>query len=205
MEVAERVAAWEPPHRVVFDGGDGVDGLAFEWLVEARDGGTCVVRLVNTGFGSGDDWDAQYDGMAEGWPLFLLNLRLHREHFAGRQATAALPTATWAGPRDAAWKALVEALGLPAVLDAGHPARARAAGAPALAGAVVEAGATRIALVLDEPARGTAFVAVEGNGDQVSVSIWSYLYGEEGAAAAARDEPRGQRWHDDQPRSVAAG
>jgi hypothetical protein len=59
--------------------------------------------------------------------------------------------------------------------------------------------------VLDEPARGTAFVAVEGNGDQVSVSIWSYLYGEEGAAAAARDEPRWQRWLDDRTRSVATG
>ena len=66
MQVAGRVAAWEPPHRVVFDGGDSDAGLAFEWLVEARDGGRCVVRLVNSGFGSGDEWDAQYDGMAEG-------------------------------------------------------------------------------------------------------------------------------------------
>jgi hypothetical protein len=32
--------------------------VPFEWLVEARDGGTCVVRLVTTGFGSGEDWDA---------------------------------------------------------------------------------------------------------------------------------------------------
>ncbi len=79
MQINGRVAAWEPPNRVVFDSGDGVAGLAFEWLVEARDGGTCIVRLVNSGFGSGEEWDGQYDGMAEGWLLFLENLRLHLE------------------------------------------------------------------------------------------------------------------------------
>ena len=103
MQVPGRVAAWEPPRRVVFDGGEDVTGLAFEWLVEARDGGTCVVRLVNTGFGSGDEWDAQYDGMTEGWQLFLLNLKLHLAHFAGQTARSMLPTAMWAGPRATTW------------------------------------------------------------------------------------------------------
>ena len=100
MQIPGRVAAWEPPHRVVFDGGEADTGLAFEWLVEARDGGSCVVRLVNSGFGSGDEWDAQYDGMTEGWQLFLLNLKLHLTHFAGQTATAMLPTAMWTGPRE---------------------------------------------------------------------------------------------------------
>ena len=53
MQVAGRVAAWDPPRRVVFDGGDAGEGLAFEWLVEAREGGSCVVRLVNSGFAVG--------------------------------------------------------------------------------------------------------------------------------------------------------
>ena len=91
MDVAGRVAAWDPPTRVVFDGGEGVGGLAFEWMVEARDGGTCVVRLVNSGFGSGDDWDDQYDAMTEGWRLFMFNLRLHLEHFGGRAGNSAAP------------------------------------------------------------------------------------------------------------------
>ena len=59
MTVPGRVAAWEPPHRVLFAGAEGDEGLAFEWLVEARAGGSCVVRLVNSGFGSGAEWDAQ--------------------------------------------------------------------------------------------------------------------------------------------------
>ncbi|MFZ0159404.1 MAG: SRPBCC domain-containing protein, partial [Kineosporiaceae bacterium] len=109
MQIAGRVAAWEPPHRIVFDGGEGVDGLAFEWVVQARDGGTCVVRLVNSGFGDGAAWDAQYDGLAEGWLLFLLNLKLHLAHFAGQAGTAMLPMAMWAGPREATWAALTGA------------------------------------------------------------------------------------------------
>lgn len=39
---------WDPPRRVVFDGGDDGEGMAFEWLGESRAGGTCVVRLVNS-------------------------------------------------------------------------------------------------------------------------------------------------------------
>ena len=194
MQVPGRVAAWEPPRRVVFDGGEGGEGLAFEWLVEARDGGTCVVRLVNTGFGSGGEWDDQYDGMVQGWQLFLLNLRLHLQHFAGRTATAGLPVATWAGPRDQAWARLTDALGIPAAPAVGERIAVAGPGAPALAGTVADAASWRLALVVDEPAPGTAMVAVEGEGDQVNVSVWSYLYGDEGAAAAQRDEPAWGRW-----------
>ena len=92
MTMPGRVVAWEPPHRVLFDGGEDVEGLAFEWLVETRDGGSCVVRLVNSGFGSGGEWDAQYDGMEQGWRLFLKNLQLHLAHFRGQAGRAMLPT-----------------------------------------------------------------------------------------------------------------
>lgn len=194
MQVTGRVAAWEPPRRIVIDAGEGVEGLAFEWLVEARDGGTCVVRLVNTGFGTGEEWDAQYDGMVEGWLLFLINLRLHLEHFPGQAARALLPTATWAGPRSAAWAALTDALGIPASPAPGERVRVSAPDTPPFAGVVADAGPWRIALLLDEPAPGTAIVTAEGDGEAVSVSVWSYLYGADGAAAADRDEPLWRDW-----------
>jgi uncharacterized protein YndB with AHSA1/START domain len=194
MQVTGRVAAWEPPRRVVFDGGEGADGLAFEWLVEARGGGTCVVRLVNTGFGSSEDWDGQYDGLSEGWGLFLLNLKLHLEHFRGQTATALLPTATWAGRQEEAWAALTDQLGVPRAPSVGDRVETSADDAPALAGTVVDVASWRLALLVDQPAPGTAILAVEGTGDQVSVSVWSYLYGAEGAAAARRDEPRWAKW-----------
>jgi uncharacterized protein YndB with AHSA1/START domain len=194
MQVPGRVAAWEPPHRVVFDGGEGVPGLTFEWLVEARDGGTCVVRLVNTGFGSGDDWDAQYDGMAEGWQMFLLNLRLHLEHFMGATATPVMPMGVWPGPRDAAWESLTGALGIPEAPVVGERLEVGAQDAPPMAGTVAGVASARVSLLLDEPAAGTAIITVEGDGEEVGASIWLYLYGADGAAAADRDEPRWQQW-----------
>lgn len=202
MEVPGRIAAWEPPNRVVIDGGEGVDGLAFEWLVEARDGGTCVVRLVNTGFGSGDDWDAQYDGMAEGWVMFLLNLKLHLEHFGGQAARAVTPSAIWPASRDDAWRTLTGALGVPASPAVGERLEVNAPDAPALAGVVVDATPWRLSLLLDKPASGTAILAAEGMGDHVSVSIWSYLYGTDGAAAAERDEALWQSWLEERAATV---
>ena len=194
MRITGRVAVWEPPRRVVFDGGEGVDGLTFEWTVEARGDDTCVVRLVNTGFGTGGEHDAQYEGMTEGWRLFMFNLRLHLEHFAGQTATAVLPMALWAGPRAAAWEALSSGLGIPPDPSVGDRIEVTADDAPDLAGAIVDVDPRWVALVLDRPARGTAFLAVEGDGEHVTVSIWSYLYGPDGAAAAARDEPRWRQW-----------
>jgi uncharacterized protein YndB with AHSA1/START domain len=196
MQVTGRVAAWDPPHRVVFDGGEDSGGLAFEWLVEARDGGSCVVRLVSTGFGEGAEWDDQYDEMTEGWKLFLLNLQLHLAHFRGETATAVMPTSMWAGPPDDAWARLTTGLGVPARPAAGNSIATTASGAPLLAGQVVDVGPLRMALLVDRPARGTAFLAVEGHGETVAVSVWSWLYGAEGAAAAKRDASAWQAWLD---------
>lgn len=194
MLIPGRVAAWEPPHRVVFDGGEGVAGLAFEWLVEARDGGSCVVRLVNSGFGDGEPWDDQYDGMAEGWLLFLLNLQLHRKHFPGMRASSMLPMAMRPGPRLDAWSRLTAALGLPDDAAAGDRLAVSDPAMPPFAGEIVEIHPFRMAVLLDDPAPGTAFVAAEGYGDQVGVSVWSYLYGDDRDAIVARDEPRWTAW-----------
>lgn len=202
MQIRGRVAAWEPPHRVLFDSGEGVEGLAFEWTIEARDGGTCVVRLVCSGFGTGENWDEQYDGMAEGWVLFLINLRLHLTHFAGQVGTAVLPVATWAGPRNKAWNDLTSALGIPSAPRVGDRIPVDAPRAPALAGTVADAAPWRLALLLDEPAPGTAFLAVEGHGAAVSVSVWSYLYGPTAAAVADRDGRLWQEWLTERSRAT---
>ncbi len=196
MDVVGRVAAWEPPNRVVFDAGEGADGLAFEWMVEAHAGGTCVVRLVNSGFGSGQEWDDQYDAMAEGWRLFMFNLQLHLEHFCGRAATAALPMATWDVPRTAAWDVLTQRLGIDARPSVGDTVDIRLPDGLGLTGTVADAGEHSISLVLAEPDGGTAFIAADGAGDKTSVSIWSYFYGPDQVALAEREAPRWAAWLD---------
>lgn len=192
MQVAGLVAVWEPPHRIVFTGADPGPGLAFEWLVEARSEGSCVVRLVNSGFGDGQPWDDQYDDMVNGWGLFLRNLWLHCTHFAGQHAVAALPMGQWPGSGEDAWAQLLAALGLPAAPRIGERV-ATADGAPPLAGIVADAGPGRLALVLDTPAPGTGLLAAEGHGGMVAVSVWAYLYGPDAAERAAEHQERVQQ------------
>jgi uncharacterized protein YndB with AHSA1/START domain len=184
-EALARVAAWEPPHRVVFTG-EGERALAYEWLVEARDGGTCLVRLVNSGFGPGEDWDAEYDGLNSGWRIFLQNLRLHLTHFPGRPARAIIPTRVVGGPRDAAFAKLCAELGLPGDLRAGQRFATSGPGVPASTGtvhSVQDYGAARTCfLLLEQPAPGTAFLTAEGTGDMVAISFYLYLYGPDAPA-----------------------
>ncbi len=196
MEVPGRVAAWEPPRRIVFDGGEGVGGLAFEWLVEAREGGTCIVRLVNSGFGSGADWDDQYDAMTGGWKMFLGNLRLHLTHFAGQSATTSLPGAVEPGPAPAAWSKLCADLGISSTAVVGERLEIAATGAPALAGVVAEGTPTRFTLVVDDPLPGTAIIAAEAISDITSLSVWTYLYGADAPGIGERDEALWQSWLD---------
>ncbi|HEU5485108.1 MAG TPA: SRPBCC domain-containing protein [Microlunatus sp.] len=195
MTVPGRVTAWEPPHRVRFEGADEqAPGLAFEWLVEARDQSSCVVRLVNSGFVEGTPWDDQYDGMAEGWQLFLTNLQLHRAHFPGRTGLPMLPMGVWPGPEQQAWATLAAALGLPEILRIGDRVDVPDGVTPALAGTVVRDVPGRVALLLDRPAAGTAFLACEAMGEQCGVSVWQYLYGDDVADLIRRDEPRWNAW-----------
>lgn len=188
MQVPGRVVAWEPPRRVVFDGGPDADGFAFEWLVEARDGGTCIVRLVNSGFGEGKEWDDQYDAMVEGWKLFLFNLQLHRRHFPGWHAVSMLPTGATTLPRAEAWRKLCEQLHIPEAPAEGEHLDVRAPNGAHLAGTVVKTGPSSIALLLDAPAPGTAFIAVEGH-EGCMASVWAYLYGPDAQAIVERDKP----------------
>lgn len=186
------VTSWEPPHRVVFQG-EGERALAFEWLVEARDGASCVVRLVSTGFGPGQDWDAEYHGMSEGWPLFLENLRLHLTHFRGQRARAFIPTGLVAGTRDSAFEEVCAALGVSSDLAVGDLLQASAPEAPPLSGQVAAAASTTgtraYHLVLDTPAPGTALLSAEQTGGQVTVSLWLYLYGPDATDTADAVSP----------------
>jgi uncharacterized protein YndB with AHSA1/START domain len=194
IEISGRVATWDPPRRVVFDGGEGVEGMAFEWTVQAAGGDRCLVRLVNRGFGAGDDWDDQFDAMTEGWRIFLLNLRIHLAEFRGQIATPALPTASWGVPRDVAWSALTDALRIPAAPAAGDGIDIGGGTAPPLTGTVVDTGRHRISILVERPAPGTAFLAVEGTGNPTEVSAWAYFYGPDATSIAKEATTAWGQW-----------
>jgi uncharacterized protein YndB with AHSA1/START domain len=191
VETAQ-VTAWDPPRRFVAETSpvEGRPPFAMEWLVEARDGGTCVVRLINSGFGHGAEWDAEYDATESGWRLFLRNLRLYLTHFPGQRCTSVLVNGHAAAPVPRAFGELAAALGLPKGAAEGDKVSASAPGVPPLAGVVELATDSELALLLDEPASGIGFVAAEPAGDGSShASVYLYLFGDGAAEAAARDEP----------------
>ena len=182
VEKAE-VRVWDPPHRVVFTGGQDDRVLAYEWTVQARAGGTCIVRLVNSGFGPGEDWDADYNGMSLGWQLFLANLRLHRTHFGGRRAATIVPTGMTPGPLRDAWSRICADLGTDTALGAGEPFATSGEQVPQLRGRVEQVfdvpGLRAYAVVTEHPFPGTGLLAAEGDGEQVMLSVFQYRYGDD--------------------------
>ena len=170
----------EAPRRLRFVEGPG-GAMATEFLVEARSGGSCVVRLVTSGFGD--------EGARDGWTAALLGLRLYLEHFAGRQASVLTAGGQVPGPIDRAWEELTSSLGLG---DLAEGARVETAGdgVPVLAGVVEGRLDTMITLRLDAPAPGLAFVGVGGPDDEtVYAIVRAQLFGGDAAALVERDEP----------------
>lgn len=183
------VTASERPHRFVYVTGEGTErALAFEWLVEAREGGTSVVRLVNSGFGEGEDWDGEYDAMHAGWRLFLANLQLVRRHFPGQTGRTFIVNGRGAGGRDAVWGELAGGLGIAGAQD-GQPAATGGDGVPRFGGTVARVAPGMCTLLLDDPGPGVLFVAAEGTGDSIWTSIYAYLFGPGAQAAVDELEP----------------
>jgi uncharacterized protein YndB with AHSA1/START domain len=172
-----RVVASEPPHRFVAASPD--QQFASEWLVEARDGGTCVVRLVQSGFGSDD----QVDAVTFGWTLFFENLRAHLTHFRGEHATPLQPIVTVPGKADETWAQVCGALGLAPSLGPGDDFVI-----PSVAGRVTYAQATAYVAVIDQPLPGTAILACEPAGEHTMVNWMLYVYGDPGDVEAARTQ-----------------
>ena len=167
-----------------------------QWIVEARDGGVCVVRVVHSLFASTDDWDSQLEGWESGWPGFFRLLRMYLAHFSGQPCSAFQLTGFAPAPRDAAWRALFKGLGLGAVTTG---QRAQSSGAaPDMSGTVERVGEAaypeELLLRLDAPAPGIAHMFAMDMGEQVLLSIRFYLYGSTAAGVVVREEPAWQAW-----------
>ncbi|MBB5956435.1 uncharacterized protein YndB with AHSA1/START domain [Saccharothrix tamanrassetensis] len=102
------VTAWEPGKRLAYGGEQAPDGrfMAYEFLIEGRDQGSTVLRMVAGGFLPGDDWHDEFEAMVAGGTMFWRTLAEYLRHFAGRVAEPV----TVFGPEVADWPALWAAL-----------------------------------------------------------------------------------------------
>ncbi len=88
FEDTARIEVWDPPRKLVLASGIGAAGmparLTQDYTIEARAGGTTVLRLVHSGFERGGDWDWEFDATRRGWDFELRGLRHYLERHAGR-------------------------------------------------------------------------------------------------------------------------
>jgi uncharacterized protein YndB with AHSA1/START domain len=196
MESRSPITAWEPPRRFVAqgEGWGGSPGIADEWTVEARAGGTCIVRVVHSLFASTDDWDNQLEGTESGWPAFFRILRIYLTHFRGQRSAMMQWIAPAAGTTADAWDALAAALGLQGV-NVGQSWQSPA-GVPGLSGVLEHVGQRPYTglLRIDTPGPGVAALGAVNFGGQSMVTLSVYFYGEQAAATVVRETPPWTAW-----------
>lgn len=135
---AGTVLAWEPGKRLAIRTPEAPDGTtqAFEYLLEARAGGSTVLRFVHSGF-LGDDWGDEYESTTgKGWDMYLHTLAQYLTHFPGRTATYVEAEAPPASAAADAWPVLIAGLGLPEPVATGNRVRLTPNGLPPLDGVV---------------------------------------------------------------------
>ena len=202
MDSPSTITCWEPPRRFVAEGTMGAPGsptVATEWSVEARAGGTCVVRVVHSLFASNDDWDNQLDGLEQGWPPIFRILRRYLEGFKGMPCSAMQFVSFSSDSETKTWEKLGGELGLFKVAQGqkwSAPDRF-----PRMTGVVDSLGqgmhSNTVLLRLDTPAPGSAYIGAFPCGGIAQVYIAFYLYGDNAKAAVERDQPAWQMWMDE--------
>jgi uncharacterized protein YndB with AHSA1/START domain len=197
MDCAAAITSWQPPKRYVTEAEMGPPGspkVATEWTVEARAGGTCLVRVVHSLFASTDDWDNQLDGLEQGWPTIFRILRRYLETFKGMECSAMQFISFSGDSATKAWEKLGGELGL---LNLGEGQKwSTPDGVPRMTGVSLGHGmnAGTVLLALDTPVPGTAYIGAFPCGGMVQVYMAIYLYGAGAKAAVERDEPAWQAW-----------
>jgi uncharacterized protein YndB with AHSA1/START domain len=118
------VVGWEPGKRFADRTATADDGsfMATEYLIEGRDQGSTVLRMVQSGV-LGDNWETEFEAMKVGWDLYLGTLAAYLRHFPGRTATPVTVVRPEAGDPDRVWPAVAVALGTPHPLTEGAPVR----------------------------------------------------------------------------------
>jgi uncharacterized protein YndB with AHSA1/START domain len=198
MDSASEVTAWDAPHRftATSDGlGPNAPEMATEWTVEARAGGTCIVRVVHSMFADTDAWDNQLGEVESGWPSFFVVLRAYLAHYRGQPGAHFQVMAPVAGTTIEGWRTLMGKLGI-ASPAAGTKIQSQAGTAP-LTGVVEKVGPeshpNQMIVMLDEPAPGAAVLSTCGMGEDTFFVGSFYFFGPN-AAEGLKAEKEWQDW-----------
>ncbi|MGH8884564.1 MAG: SRPBCC family protein [Egibacteraceae bacterium] len=192
------ITGWEPHRRLEYSEPewaaltghdiDSVTPLVTEFLVEAQSGGTCVVRVVSSAFGTGADWEQEFfDDMEKYWAPHFHHLRLYLAHFPGQRVTSLEAGADLPGSAEAVLSAMREALG---VGEVGQPVEARG-----LTGQVERISDIELLLRLTDPVPGLLAFFALGKGDGMATAqVQGYLFSEDAPGFVEREQPAWKAW-----------
>jgi uncharacterized protein YndB with AHSA1/START domain len=76
------ITAWEPGRRLGWEEDRRVARIAVDFHLEAT-GGRTIVRVVQSGFGGGPEWDDEFHMTDGGWSYFLAHLKWYLERHRG--------------------------------------------------------------------------------------------------------------------------
>jgi len=193
------VTNWDPPRHLVIEepnwaaltGHEGADvtPMVDEFLVEATSGGTCVVRVVASAFGTGADWEHEFfTDMERHWVPFFDHLRLYLTYFPGQRVTAmeingdAVP-----GSADALRAAMRRALGVDHV---GQTIEVRG-----ITGEVDQLGDIELLVRVIGPTPGyLAFWAHDKEDGTAWPQLGGYFFSETAGAYVERETPAWKEW-----------
>jgi uncharacterized protein YndB with AHSA1/START domain len=108
------ITGWDPPRRMTVRGATDEHGSfhAFEYVIEAKEGGTAHFRFVHSGFAD-DTWADEYvEQTRHGWDMYFQALNEYLTHFKGRPATYILAAGTPIDGPDRTYAAMRTGLGL---------------------------------------------------------------------------------------------
>ena len=133
MDSVAVIKEWNPPKQFMAETEEGPGTVATAWLVDARAGGTCVVRVVHRWFADSDGWDAEFEGHAHGWAAtFFRILRLYLSDLSGQSCSAFDLAAFSTSPGPVTWRSVKSG----PRIDGTARRVTSAPGAPTLSGAV---------------------------------------------------------------------
>jgi uncharacterized protein YndB with AHSA1/START domain len=198
MESVSTITQWNPPQNFVAEGsGMSPDSppMATQWIVEAKSGDTCLVRVVHSWFASTDEWDSQYESVENGWVGFFSILRLKLKHFLGQSSVAFDVTGIGNYGESEGWAALTAPFGLTGAAEG--VGVSSGSDTPALAGKVEVARTgdeMSMILLITEPGPGICQFFAVPMGGQTYLSIRFFLFGDNAASIVAQAEPEWSRW-----------
>ncbi len=118
MEATAPISIWEPGKRVGWIEGEGSEyPKTIEFQVEAKAGGTSVVRLVHSGFGEGASFDAEFDSVYGGWHTFLAMLRYGAPRFARAKSLTVSQLQIGVEPKTATWERMCRLMGITSLAE----------------------------------------------------------------------------------------